>query len=119
MLLTTALYSIIKTHSPEEVNIYALDFESGTLKAFENAPQIGDVILSDDTEIQNTCSQAISCMKNLGAEIIDLRLLHQVEFFGNAMHAMDQVAECTLPHQKATGETRAVAGWKYCDLYVP
>lgn len=50
MLLNTAIYSILKEHSPEEVNIYLLDFEAETLKAFEKAPQIGDVILSYDNE---------------------------------------------------------------------
>ena len=50
MLLTTMIYSIIKQHTPEEVNIYILDFEAETLKAFEKAPHIGDVILSYDAE---------------------------------------------------------------------
>ena len=50
MLLTTILYSCIIEHSPEEVNLYILDFEAETLKAFEKAPHIGDVITSYDSE---------------------------------------------------------------------
>lgn len=50
MLLTTMIYSTIKNHSPEEVNLYLLDFEAETLKAFEKAPHIGDVILAYDAE---------------------------------------------------------------------
>ena len=50
MLLTTILYSCIMEHSPEEVNLYILDFEAETLKAFEKAPHIGDVITSYDSE---------------------------------------------------------------------
>lgn len=50
MFITTLIYSIIEHYSPEEVNIYALDFESETLKSFEKAPHIGDVILSFESE---------------------------------------------------------------------
>ena len=50
MLLTTMIYSIITKHTPEEANIYILDFEAETLKAFEKAPHVGDVILSNDSE---------------------------------------------------------------------
>ena len=50
MLLTTMVYSTIKSHSPEEVNVYLLDFEAETLKAFEKSPHVGDVILSYEGE---------------------------------------------------------------------
>ena len=50
MFITTLIYSLIEHYSPEEVNIYALDFESETLKAFEKSPHIGDVILSFEKE---------------------------------------------------------------------
>lgn len=48
--LTTMLYSLISQYSPDEVQAYVLDFASETLKAFENAPHIGEVILSDEKE---------------------------------------------------------------------
>ena len=54
MLLTTMIYSLISEHSPQELNIYALDFGAGTLTMFRNAPQVGDVILpSEDEKINN------------------------------------------------------------------
>ncbi len=49
-LLTTLIYSICMNHSPEEVNFYILDFGAETLKIFQNYPQVGEVILSDDME---------------------------------------------------------------------
>lgn len=50
MFLTTLIYSLIKNHTPEEVNIYIMDYGSETLKVFEKAPHVGGVILSTDTE---------------------------------------------------------------------
>ncbi len=52
--LTTMLYSMISTHTPDELNCYILDFSSETLKAFSKAPHIGDVMVSgDDEKIEN------------------------------------------------------------------
>lgn len=48
--LNGMIYSIIKEHSPDEVNLYILDFASETLRAFVEAPHIGDVILSYEAE---------------------------------------------------------------------
>ncbi len=48
--LTTMLYSLVSQYTPDEVQAYVLDFASETLKAFEKAPHIGEVMLSDDKE---------------------------------------------------------------------
>ena len=48
--LNTMVYSLMQEHTPEEVNIYLLDFASETLKAFSKAPHVGDVILSYESE---------------------------------------------------------------------
>ncbi|MCL1790061.1 MAG: type VII secretion protein EssC [Peptococcaceae bacterium] len=48
--LNTLVYSLMQNHSPDEVNIYLLDFSAETLRAFAKAPHIGDVILSFETE---------------------------------------------------------------------
>ena len=48
--LTTLIYSILRHHSAQEVNIYALDFGAETLTAFENAPQMGGVLLGHEAE---------------------------------------------------------------------
>lgn len=48
--LNAMIYSLITEHTPDEVNLYILDFASETLRAFNNAPHIGDVILSYEAE---------------------------------------------------------------------
>jgi S-DNA-T family DNA segregation ATPase FtsK/SpoIIIE len=48
--LTTMLYSLIESHGPEEVGLYLVDLGSETLQAFAKAPQVGDVLLSQDAE---------------------------------------------------------------------
>ena len=48
--LNGMIYSLIHDHTPEEVNIYVLDFASETLRAFAKAPHVGDVILSYEAE---------------------------------------------------------------------
>ncbi len=48
--LNAMLYSLIHEHTPEEVNLYILDFASETLRAFQKAPHVGDVILSYEAE---------------------------------------------------------------------
>ena len=54
-LLTTMLYSLLCSHTADTLNAYLMDFGSETLRQFESAPQVGDVMLSNDTEkIPNT-----------------------------------------------------------------
>jgi len=48
--LNTMVFSLLHEHTPEEVNIYLLDFASETLRAFAKAPHVGDVILSYESE---------------------------------------------------------------------
>lgn len=48
--LNAMIYSLITDHTPDEVNLYILDFASETLKAFSKAPHVGDVILSYEAE---------------------------------------------------------------------
>lgn len=43
-LLSTMIYSIITTHSVDEVNIYVVDLGAETLRKFALAPQVGDVL---------------------------------------------------------------------------
>lgn len=50
LALTTMIYSIITDHSPDEVNLYIMDFGAETLRNFKDAPQVGDVILQSDEE---------------------------------------------------------------------
>lgn len=48
--LNGMIHSLITNHTPDEVNLYILDFASETLRAFAKAPHVGDVILSYEAE---------------------------------------------------------------------
>lgn len=48
--ITTLVYSLLTQYTPEEVNLYILDFASETLTAFKKAPHVGDVVLAHETE---------------------------------------------------------------------
>ena len=50
MFLQAMCCSLLWAHGPREVNLYLLDFDAQTLTAFSGAPQVGDVILSYETE---------------------------------------------------------------------
>lgn len=62
-MLTTMVYELIRLHSAEYLNIYILDFGAETLRMFEKAPQVGDVIFSSEGE------KIINLMKMIKAEI--------------------------------------------------
>ena len=49
-MLYTIIYTMIANHSVEELNIYIMDFDSETLTAFSDAPQVGGVVLIDEEE---------------------------------------------------------------------
>ena len=48
--ITAICYSLIRHHSPDELNLYIMDFGSETMKAFEAAPQVGDVVTATEPE---------------------------------------------------------------------
>jgi DNA segregation ATPase FtsK/SpoIIIE, S-DNA-T family len=48
--LTSLIYSLMKEHTPEEVNLYLLDFGSETLSWYRESPHVGDVLLSHEGE---------------------------------------------------------------------
>ena len=49
-LLFTIIYSIITTHSVQEVNFYIVDLVAETLRKFSNAPQVGEVLTIGNKE---------------------------------------------------------------------
>ena len=52
--VTSLLYSLMSSYSPEEVNMYIMDFGSETLKIFENSPYVGDVVyISEEDKVKN------------------------------------------------------------------
>ena len=50
-LLTTLITSICINHSPEEVNLYIMDFGAETLKIFNKFPQVGSIITQEDQNL--------------------------------------------------------------------
>lgn len=48
--MQSALFALINKYSPEQVNIYALDFSSRLLSAFENSVQFGGVMYENDID---------------------------------------------------------------------
>ena len=49
-IMNTIIYSLITTYHTNELNLYVMDFDSQTLKIYEDAPQVGDVIFINETE---------------------------------------------------------------------
>ena len=49
-LISTILYDLITTYTPEEAQAYILDFGSEALKIYKSAPHVGDVVFSSEAE---------------------------------------------------------------------
>lgn len=50
LMLSSIIYSTITTHDTKEANFYIIDFGAETLTMFRQAPHVGEVILSNDSE---------------------------------------------------------------------
>lgn len=48
--LQTLIYSLINLYSPEQLSVYAIDFSSHLLQAFEPAPHVGGIMFENDLE---------------------------------------------------------------------
>lgn len=49
-LMQSMIYGLIEKYSPEVISIYAIDFSSKILGAFEEAPQVGGVMYENDLD---------------------------------------------------------------------
>ena len=49
-LLSTLIYDLISTYTPEEVQAYLLDFGSEALKIFKESPHVGDIAFINNSE---------------------------------------------------------------------
>lgn len=49
-VLSALVYSLLRMHDAKTLNAYLLDFGSESLRAFSEAPQVGDVICANDQE---------------------------------------------------------------------
>ena len=71
-MLTTIIYSLITNYDSKEINLYLLDFGAETLTMFRNAPHVGDVLLSNDTEkISNLFKMVSSIMEERKKIFVD------------------------------------------------
>ncbi len=49
-MMQTMAYALIQKYSPEEINLYVIDFSSKMMSAFEGAPHLGGVMYENDTD---------------------------------------------------------------------
>lgn len=76
-LISTMVYDIITTYDVDEVQMYLLDFGSEALKIFKDAPHIGDIVLSIDSEkinrlfemLQKEMKKRTELLSNYGGDI--------------------------------------------------
>ncbi len=68
-LINSIVYSCITTYRPEELNMYLMDFGTETLRMYRKAPQVGDVILQNDTD------KIVNLLKMISATIETRRKL--------------------------------------------
>jgi len=71
-MINSFVYSCIMTYSPQELNMYLLDFGAETLKMYRKAPQVGDVVLQNDTDkvanLWKMITEKIAARKKLFAD---------------------------------------------------
>ncbi len=60
IMLSSIIYSLMTTHTSDEVNMYIIDFGSEMFGTFSKAPQVGDVIFISDSEKLNNLFTTIS-----------------------------------------------------------
>ncbi len=49
-MISSLVYSLITTYTPDELNLYILDFGSGLMKMYNKAPQIGGIVSSSELD---------------------------------------------------------------------
>ena len=76
-LISTMVFDIITTYSVKEAQMYLMDFGSEALKIFREAPHVGDVVLSTDSEkisrlfemLQKEMKRRTELLSNYGGDI--------------------------------------------------
>lgn len=69
-LLQTVIISLIKRYSPEDINIYILDFGTMALKIFEDSNMVGGVVTANNEEMMNNFIKFIRKELNRRKEIL-------------------------------------------------
>ena len=69
IMISSIIYSLIITHSPDEINVYIIDFGTEMFGIFKNAPQVGDVVFINESEkmtnLFNTVKRELERRKKL------------------------------------------------------
>ena len=88
-ILNAILYSICKTHSSKEINIYAIDYGSEQLRIFSGFPQVGGMVyLGDDEGLKNLFKLIMEEVKSRKKKLIP---------FGGTLEAYNSRNEKKLP----------------------
>lgn len=90
MFIEAVCYSLMKEHTPSEVNIYIIDLGAETFTAFAKSPFVGDVILSYETEKVNNLFKLM-----MGKLDTRKKLLSR---FGGSLSQYNQSAEKPEPN---------------------
>jgi len=90
MFLNVLIYSLLKDHAPDEVNLYIIDLGSESLKSFESAPHIGEIMLSDDEE------KIESLLKQLKEEVVKRKAL--LRETASSVLEYNTIVDTPLPH---------------------
>ena len=89
-LLSAICYSCITTYTTDELNMYIIDCGAETLKMFNNAPQIGNILLSNDTD------HILNLFKML-TDIINQRKKLFIDY-GGTLDAYNTYSDSSLPN---------------------
>ena len=89
-LLSAICYSCITTYTTDELNMYIIDCGAETLKMFNNAPQIGNILLSNDTD------HILNLFKML-TDIINQRKKLFIDY-GGTLDAYNTYSDSRLPN---------------------
>src|SRR5690606_33248718 len=87
--IASLMYSLMESHTPDELHAYLLDFSSETLSWFREAPHIGDVLLSHDSEKMD------NLFKMLNGEIESRK--KQLANYGGDLQTYNRLSEDGLP----------------------
>ena len=91
-LLSTLITSLALTYSPNDLNIYILDFGSRTFNIFSELPHVGGVVMGDEDEklskLMKLLKKEIEKRKRLFSEVGVSSLISYRQATGNGMPAI-------------------------------
>ncbi len=89
VILSTLIYSLISCYSPEEINLYIMDFSAETLTAYSNAPHVGDVVIASERE------KVVNLIKLLLGQISTRK--KTLSQFGGDLYSYNKESEKKIP----------------------